>query len=556
MSYKRLGISLTLAVAAALAAPTAQAIFLNTEAFRAAGGDPDNIGATVEHGMRASYQRSLQAPFDAVGHIPGCTGTWIGNDERHAWVLTAAHCVGAGWRNYWISMPNVGASGLSRVYWPPNRTTGTTTDVALVSIPLQLPVAPQWQATTKPLLYDGDAEIGRTVHLVGYGTTGLGQSYVWMPYPRLWGTSRITGAFAGGAALVAGYIGHGQTDLQTRAHNGDSGSALWQQHAGYWTAIGVVSTKGTGGTNATRINRHIDWIKGVFPGASTFSERFTVTATRPFVSRNHNEDVDQGTVYYVVAPNQSHVQGPTNGFWGGHRAHTSITVTATDAVTGMERPIVLRAWRFNGCRDLRMEDATLCHNARIGILRVAYVAEDNVGLPGGEWKAKVDVDAVGWHRTHKERFTIQFDVRNLVEGKVSRDTSWQSPNFASAASRGTVYYVVPPQAGASGPTSRIWSSVRTHSTMHVLVRDASTGFERNIVLRTSRSSGACGSFRMHDGVLCFDHGKMGPMTATFRAADNPDLPAGKWRGVAYIRAKGWHDHAVDEAIRLNVEIDQ
>jgi hypothetical protein len=365
--------------------------------------------------------------------------------------------------------------------------------------------------------------------------------------------------YLSGGTISSGYSATGPTDLQARAAAGDSGGSAWQQHAGgYWTIVGVTSTGNSTHSNFARMSRHAQWIKGLFPGVMTFSERMTVTDTTRFVSRNHADDVDRGAVYYVV-PQQAGASGPTERSWVYERgAHSKITVTAKDAISGIERPVVLRATRDSGCGPVRMEDGVLCSSRtglmKLGPLHVSYHAQDNAALPSGEWKAKFEVDAVGSHRPYREKLPINVDIRNLVQGKVERDKAWVSPNFAQAASRGTVYYVVPSQKGATGPTSRIWGGPKTHSTMHVLVRDAATGFERNVVLRTSRTTG-CSTRQMHDGLICSSY-KQGPMTASFNADDNKDLPRGTWRGVAYVRAKGWHDHAVDEAIRVNVDIVQ
>jgi hypothetical protein len=476
----------------------------------------------------------------------------LGVDDRHVWVLTAAHCVGGGHRNYHINTPTIAASGWSRVYWPPGWAGGIAWDIALVSIPM--PVAPQWNAMTKPLIYDGSAEINRAVHLVGHGRQGVGQASVGVPGGRWWGTTRIVGSFAGGTGIVSGYTAHGPTDLQARTAPGDSGSAAWQQHAGgYWTIIGVTSTGNEGGTNYTRMNRHVEWIKGVFPGATKFSERFRVTDTHSFVSRVHGEDVGYTKLHYVVAPGQPNVQGTTGMLASGAITwNARIKLKAKDALTGSERSIHLRTTHDTGCVGSR---GTICRPDRNDTpLKVSYHAADNAGLPSGEWKTNFDVDATGLQRAYKERLPISVEVRNIVQGRVTKTVSWQSPNFAQAASRGTVYYIVPAQAGATGPASGVWGGQPGHATVKVLVKDASTGFERHLSLRATRSSG-CGAHPMNDGAQCNDY-KQGPLTVSFHAADNTDLPTGTWRGVAHVRAKGWHDHAIDEAIRVNVDIEQ
>jgi hypothetical protein len=558
MSTRRLGISAALAAALALAAPGAHAIYINTDTFRAEGGDPANIAGTYFKATQHRKTRSAQAPFDAVGQLTAshgfCTGTWLGNDDQHAWVLTAKHCVTSEWQHWTFAAPGaLTVSGLARRHLASAENADIAWDIALLAIPLGVP-SPRWNTVTKPALYDGSDEAGKAVHMVGTGMQGVGTST--LMNGRMWGTTRVLNAFDKGRGLATGYQATGQTDLQVRSAPGDSGGAYWQQHAGgYWGIVAVHSWSGGYGSQGTRVNRHVEWIKRVYPGASVFSDRFKVTEARAFVSRNFAEDVDRGTVYYVVAAGQSGVQGPTAPVWSGVRTHSNITVTAKDTITGIEHPLVLRASRDNGCGGgLRMEDGVMCYSAKMGPLSVAFHAEDNVTLPSGEWKAKFDVEAMGWHRPYRERLPISVDVRNLVHGRVSKTAAYWSPNYATAASRGTVYYVVPPQAGATGPTQGVWTGQRTHSTIRVLAKEASTGFERHIVLRANRHNG-CGARRMEDGVMCSGM-KMGPLSVAYHPADNADLAPGKWRGVLFLRAKGWHDKAVDEGLRLDVEIEQ
>ena len=249
--------------------------------------------------MPGAGATSFQVPLDVVGLAPGCKGTLLGTDDRHAWLLTAARCVAPGWQHLAIFTPTLAASGLSHVYHPP----GSDADIALASIPLPVPVSPDWNALAKPMLNDGDTQPGGTE--------------VAIPNSRMM----------------------------------DRGSAGWERHAGYWSIFGVKSgIDEHGDPEFTPVKRHVAWIKGLFPGASTSSERFTVSESRPFVSRNHAEDVAHGTVYYVVAPGQPGVQGPTAGTWILNNApdHSKITVTAKDAVTGAEHAIVLRASRHTG----------------------------------------------------------------------------------------------------------------------------------------------------------------------------------------------------------------
>jgi hypothetical protein len=565
-THLRLG---TACLVASLAFP-AHAIYINEEAFKDAGGNVAAIDATATKAFSARRARSFQAPFDASAVSRDCSPTWIGNEGNFAWFLTAAHCLP--YNNatrFAISerfelQQAVVAEGTGWAFLPPDRIGSgrSSTDIALVRLPLASPPA-EWTRITRPVLYDGSDEGERQVHFVGHGNWGVGKTEVNTQPPRglprrLWGTSDVLGASAGDWELQAPFSPFGHSDFKARPTVGDSGGAWWQQHfGGYWAIVATTSSGSPSWSFGVRMSKRTDWITGLFPGATTLTKRLTVTESAPFVSRNHADDVDAGTVYYVVPAGQTAATGPTAGTWSGAPTHSTITVKAHDRITGNVMPIQLRGHRdTGGCGVVRMEDAAICYSEKQGPLTLRFDPADNPGLPSGSWHAKFDVEAVGWHRTYRERIPITVDVRNLTRARVTRTAPYLSPNFASHATHGTVFYLVPTQARAQGPTKAMWKPDygQNFSTIRVTALNAVTLEERTVVLRAQRQIGCGYRTWMENAVICYGI-KNGPLQVEYNAADNPGLPAGLWRGLAFVRAKGWHDPSVDEFIELEVAID-
>lgn len=275
------------------------AVVINDDWFTASGGDVDDVAGTLDQGYADARAFSYQEQFLAVGQIPGCSCTWIGNDEEKdtSLFLTAAHCVEQGSEQFSINTSftdwagNVVASGQGTAYVPPERINppagfgGSSTDIALIELPGQTTILDtNGQPVQQPVLYDGSKEVGYEVSLAGYGSWGIGsQGSNGGLFPssgprRAGGTNVIGDAFEANHALTFNFTdpaAGNATKMESTIASGDSGSAWWQEHAGDWSIIATSccggSTSYGGGSNGTRVAKYIDWIEAIFPDVERWS---------------------------------------------------------------------------------------------------------------------------------------------------------------------------------------------------------------------------------------------------------------------------------------------
>lgn len=544
----------------------AHAIYINESRFTAMGGNLNNLAGTVPHVFDQLRMASHALQFHAVGDINGCTATLLGAEGNALWVLTAAHCVlntqlSNRTNNLWFNDRNgnriAGGWGGWVFVHPKWLSTagGGPADIALLKLPRT-----NWSLSLpeQPIVYDRTSELGKPVTFLGNGIVGVGLqdvTHLWSGQRRAWGESVVDVIWGENDAIGAGYVPTGNTSSWARTDSGDSGSAYWQKHDGAWTIIATAASAGDTRQGGARVSSFASWIRDLFPGARLFSERMRLTESTSFTSINYASEAPHGSVYYVVAPGQAGVVGPTRGIWTGAFVPSWVTVPVRSG-TGEAAMIKLRANRSTGpCGWVRMEDAVTCgSHSRTGQMQLAFHAADNPGLPSGAWQGKVSFDAVGWHApAYRHRVDVDLDIVHGTRARVTRNVPFESVNYAVLAKRGTAYYLVPPQPGASGPTTAIWTGSSAHSTIIVKARSAVTQRIVDLRLRAQRSNG-CYWRQMNDGVQCYIY-REGPLKVWFDPRDNTALPAGVHRGVAHIQALAWHDPAVREAIRLEVDID-
>ena len=563
------------ALSGGLFVPTnAEAVMISEAKFVELGGNRDAVERTFPAVLAQLRARSLSAQFLAVGMIDRCTATWLGEQGPHTYLLTAAHCVHAAsgqatanrqtfrdWRGQVI------AQGEGWAVKPPHRP-GTrpgwylSEDIAVLRLPrVATPVDARGRRLDSPTIAEDDLQVSDSVHFVGYGRAGVGSTHV--PVPRA--QSRVTGE-----ALVSDVIAQGRsvvTAYEPRASHpswafpvsGDSGSALWRANQGYWQVAGVAASmywEPVFLAQAPQVSRYAAWIDGIFPAAVRQSERMTVTASTPFVSRNHVGDPSGATIHFVIPP-QHGAAGPSVGRWSGVNGLSMITVEAREARTGATAQIRLRAHRDAGCRVSPIEDAAPCPGSTNNQLNVAFRAEDNRSLKPGAYIGRFDVEVLaGADRSRRARATLHLDIRHLLRGQVSTTAAYVSPHLAEHAAHGMVYYTVPAQERARGPMAGLWNGSDLPSRIHVRVRDAVTGQEREIVLRARRDP-RCGGgrrTRMEDAVTC-QRRSAGPLTVGFHREDNPHLPAGLHRGRVTVQAHDWMDRDFHQLIELDVDLD-
>lgn len=270
--------------------------------------------------LQSTYDREGYGPAEALAAQPQfratmelsgkeeslASGTWIGNDARHGYILTAAH-------NFCQNFPPDGYNyvAMDGAVYQANAVTVHTDyncgkdeneesgregfDIAIVELS-----APVVGVGPPPTLYDGRAEAGQTLTFLGFGMRGAarkGESEpspeiaaaaqgriddveeVVDPLPRL-GTDAgnyfeiylpredgsVANPFTGAegekpVSRLAGLLG-----------TGDSGGGAWIEIGGRWLLAGV-NQSGTGeaqygdSSDFMRVSPHKAWIADTFPGA-------------------------------------------------------------------------------------------------------------------------------------------------------------------------------------------------------------------------------------------------------------------------------------------------
>lgn len=553
--------------------PMAQAMIINEAKFAELGGNLDAVDQTFHVVAAKLRARSLSTQFLVSGWLDGCTATWLGEEALHTYLLTAAHCVNPdsgqarpSRRTFLDWYGNVIASGVGWAFRPPKAPNPPekwdyAEDIAVLRLPrLATPTDAVGRPLARPTIAEGRLKVLDTVHFAGYGATGVGMRGLDLPAEqrRMAGEAVVSRASVEDRdAVYTRYDPVNAGPSWAFPFRGDSGSAWWRLQDGYWLLSGMTA----GGTDpplqtmSPPMSRYARWIKGLFAGAVLQSERMSVTASAPFVSRNHADDPSGPAIFFLIPP-QSGAVGPAVGRWSGESGMSVITVDVTESRTGASAKVRLRAVRdAAGCRRAPIEDAAPCAGSRDSRLKVAFRAEDNPGLKAGAYIGRFDVDVLSWSdRSFRERVTLHVDIRHLLRGQVLSTAAYVSPNLARETRRGSVYYTVPPQDRARGPATGLWSGSHGPSRIDVTVRDAVSQQERQVVLRAHRDP-LCGgtTARMEDGFSCGR--SAGSVTVRFHAEDNPHLPPGLHRGRLTLQARGWTDWHFDRLIELDIDLD-
>lgn len=305
--------ALSLALAATIlaagfggASGPAGAVIILDSTWRTEGGTK----ARPEGGFGAHLRLAAEPQFKAVvafasdGETWGeASGTWIGNDDRYGYVLTAAHVfdLPAQTDSYVIRSPGGTIHHIDRIWTPPewdgDTDAHTGYDIAILRL-----TKPMTDAGPAPLLYAGSGEEGQLLTFVGFGSRGIGsrgqqdEFYTGSDKAAAQGTvdvcadlDRATAA-ADATADAGGYLGvflgredgsienpYGgsakpPTPLAGLLGSGDSGGSAWMKVGGTWTIVGINSNgsgEATYGESSwfARVGPHRDWIAGIFPGA-------------------------------------------------------------------------------------------------------------------------------------------------------------------------------------------------------------------------------------------------------------------------------------------------
>lgn len=291
--------AICLALALGFAAPVPAVIILDST-WAEEGGDEENLGA----GFGAAIALARKPQFSALVALASnggdswgdCSGTWIGNDAQHGYVLTAAHCFGEDAPADGFRVRSRGGSEFSVVSSVIHENwvdTGSTTGYDIAILTLDAPVT---DAGPPPTLYAGNEERGRLLTFLGYGSRGvasIGQNDDYhdgesipaaadglVDVVKGDGDDEDTGNYLGvflpaeDGSIENPYGGATRpgSRLAGLLGSGDSGGSAWVKVNGRWALAGV-NSNGTGNAEAgetswfVRISGKREWILEHVPTA-------------------------------------------------------------------------------------------------------------------------------------------------------------------------------------------------------------------------------------------------------------------------------------------------
>jgi len=281
---------------------TPQAVVILDSTWREEGGrsgrEADGFTAHIKLANEPQF-RSLVALSDDGGKVWGVgSGTWIGNDDAHGYVLAAAHSFDDTSVHDILFRTDGGSVLRGDSVWlhPGYQAEGDRTGVDLAVVRLRRPVT---DAGPPPVLYAGDSEKGHTITFIGFGTRGIGsvgederynqgsdkaaaQGLVDEVVPLRQSSSRTgeSGNYLsvfmpredGGIANPLGGSRRPVSRLVGLLGSGDSGGSAWMPLGGGWVIVGVNSA---GDGNAeygntswfVRVSGARSWIASIFAGA-------------------------------------------------------------------------------------------------------------------------------------------------------------------------------------------------------------------------------------------------------------------------------------------------
>ncbi|TAJ38816.1 MAG: serine protease [Reyranella sp.] len=249
----------------------------------------------AERGFRAHMALASQPQFASVialsnddGKIWGqASGTWLGNVDGNAVILTAAHVFDRGGSadDYVYRAPDGEAMQGTDIVFHPLYTWSnalrTGYDFAIVTLD-----GPIEDAGPPPALYGGAAENGKRITMVGFGSRGIGSVGQKPEYYTAFGKAAAENtvdevmnavrppppdADAGNwLGVTLRREGQGAERLDGILGSGDSGGSAWMRTANGWAIVGVAAN-GNGDTYGSqswfaRISGVRDWLSSRVPG--------------------------------------------------------------------------------------------------------------------------------------------------------------------------------------------------------------------------------------------------------------------------------------------------
>ncbi len=291
----------------------APAVVILDSAWREQGGRPDRetagFGAHIRLAQEPQFRAVLSISLDGESSWGDGSGTWIGNDERYAYILTSAHnfdeaeVTEARFRTDDGTVLRADRLWVHPDYNSEDDWSGR--DAAIVRL-----TRPITHLGPQPILYGGRGEKGQVITFVGYGTRGIGsvgedeqrfntgldkaaaQGFVDEVEPL----RRPTEDQDAGNSLAiflpredgrienplgSDYRSRPVSRLVGLLGSGDSGGSAWMKDGDRWVIVGI-NTAGDGkagyGDSSwfVRVNGIRPWIRKTFPGVA-----FSDEAPRP-----------------------------------------------------------------------------------------------------------------------------------------------------------------------------------------------------------------------------------------------------------------------------------
>lgn len=255
--------------------------------------------ASPAEGFAAHVALAMEPQFAAIfglhdGGSYGGSATWIGNDDDHGYLLTAAHNFDGGqdpsvW-TYWSRQGT--AYEAVDLYIHPGYSSDEDDDTSGYDMAIVVLDAPVTDAGPQPRLYAGQDELGRVVTITGYGSRGIGSSGETDDYYDFEGETPAAARNVvdevdgenGENNLIIDFDSEGGDasvmgddwpldELEGILGSGDSGGASWIETRQGW-AIAGTNTWGDDSvygsiSGLSRVSTQLDWIASIFPGIRT-----------------------------------------------------------------------------------------------------------------------------------------------------------------------------------------------------------------------------------------------------------------------------------------------
>ncbi|WP_305402289.1 trypsin-like serine peptidase [Photobacterium leiognathi] len=527
----------------------------------------NNVSAVLEQNANAEA-------FNAVGLVVAsgyCSGTWLGSDDTHSYILTAAHCLagseGTEYSGQYVTFKQqdgtILAAGQSTNYF--QNFSDCSNDIAVAKIPkVADPVDSAGNVIPQPLV---DNKLNTDLLLSPTTFTGFG----------IFGTRTLGQLAYIGKRHGEGHIRYYYRDclINQAIENtnswafgspGDSGSAIWQTRNDKQVAVGVTSWWFGwyyGYSGHVPIALHIDWLKNVVPMLKTVDDQeppvagpeWLLTEEMSIETAPLEQDV-RGSVYYVKGQNV--IDGPARFIWRYPRDFTKFSVMLTDPATNKEYKVWLKGQRKTHCGWGKINNSAWCYPApNLGQLKLEFSQVDNPKLPIGNYQGVFSLMAKSLYDQNysdEVEVAVDVDITSLLpsDGLVTNDTPYVGPRYEETV-YGTVYYLSEHSINGNRVVWRRYN--RGHTKLEVEVKNTATGDIETVILRGERHLG-CGWTIMNNAAYCrYQRPIYGELRVSFIPDDNIGLPVGEYVGSVSITAKGLHNRNFRKDLNFDVQLN-